>query len=71
MSFCASNEWAVLRDKGRTTKSQADSRAATEYEEFAARRRAFEEAEAEAALTQPAFEKVVKELPERPKRKPL
>lgn len=69
--FLQFNERAVLRDKGRTSNSQADSRAETEYEEFAARRRAFEEAEAEAALTQPALENVAKELPERPKRKRL
>ena len=45
--FLRFNERAVLRDKGNVSKSEADARAEGEYEEFAARRRALLEAEAE------------------------
>ena len=50
------------------SKADADARAETEYEEFAARRRALLEAEAERA-GQKALEEAAKRLPARPKRK--
>ena len=66
--FLRFNERAVLRDKGKVSKGDADARAETEYEEFAARRRALLEAEAERA-GQKALEEAAKRLPARPKRK--
>jgi hypothetical protein len=66
--FLRFNERAVLRDKGKVSKADADARAETEYEEFAARRRALLEAEAERA-GQKALEEAAKRLPARPKRK--
>jgi hypothetical protein len=45
--FLRFNERAVLADKGTVSKATADARAEAEYEEFAARRRALLEAEAE------------------------
>jgi hypothetical protein len=45
--FLRFNDRAVLRDRGIVSKAEADARADAEYEEFAARRRAFREAEAE------------------------
>lgn len=66
--FLRFNERAVLRDKGKVSKGDANARAETEYEEFAARRRALLEAEAERA-GQKALEDAAKRLPARPKRK--
>jgi len=66
--FLRFNERAVLRDKGTVSKADAHARAETEYEEFAARRRALLEAEAERA-GQKALEESAKKLPARPKRK--
>lgn len=66
--FLRFNERAVLRDKGTVSKGDADARAETEYEEFAARRRALLEAEAERA-GQKALEVAARRLPARPKRK--
>lgn len=45
--FLRFNDRAVLHDKGSVSKIEADTRADAEYEEFAARRRALREAEAE------------------------
>ena len=66
--FLRFNERTVLRDKGKVSKGDAHARAETEYEEFAARRRALLEAEAERA-GQKALEDAAKRLPARPKRK--
>jgi hypothetical protein len=67
--FLRFNERAVLGGKGKVSKSDADVHAETEYEEFAERRRAFMEAEAERAL-QRSLEDAAKKLPESPKRNP-
>ena len=66
--FLRFNERAVLFDKGKISKVAADSRAEAEYEEFAARRRALLEAEAERDR-QKELEAAAKKLPENPKRK--
>ena len=66
--FLRFNERAVLRDKGKVSKGDADARAEREYEEFAERRRALLEAEGERA-GQNALEDAAKKLPARPKRK--
>lgn len=66
--FLRFNERGVLNDKGKVSKADADARAEAEYEEFAARRRALIEAEAERAQ-QKALEDAAKRLPEKPKRK--
>lgn len=47
--FLAFNERRVLPNAGRISKEDADDRADAEYEEFAARRRAFLEVEAESS----------------------
>jgi hypothetical protein len=65
--FLRFNERAVLSDKGSVTKTAADTRAEAEYEEFAARRRALLEAEAERERLYP-LEDAARKLPERPKR---
>jgi hypothetical protein len=65
--FLRFNERAVLSDKGSVTKTAADTRAEAEYEEFAARRRALLEAEAEREQLYP-LEDAARKLPERPKR---
>ena len=57
----------MLSDKGSVTKTAADTRAEAEYEEFAARRRALLEAEAERERLYP-LEDAARKLPERPKR---
>jgi hypothetical protein len=64
--FLRFNERAVLGGKGKVSKSDADVHAEAEYEEFATRRRAFMEAEAERAQ-QRALEDAAKKLPESPK----
>jgi hypothetical protein len=64
--FLRFNERAVLGNKGKVTKADADARAESEYEEFAARRRALLEAEAEREL-RPALDDAARKLPERPK----
>jgi hypothetical protein len=64
--FLRFNERAVLPDKGGISRADADARAETEYEEFAARRRAMLEAEAEREQ-QKALEDATKELPKRSK----
>jgi hypothetical protein len=63
--FLRFNERAVLDDKGSVSK--ADAHAETEYEEFAARRRALLEAEAEREQQQ-SLEDAARKLPDRPKR---
>jgi len=68
--FLRFNERAVLGGKGSVTKTAADARAEAEYEEFAARRRALLEAEAEHEQSQ-FLEDAARKLPERPKRKRL
>jgi hypothetical protein len=65
--FLRFNERAVLGDKGSVTKTEANARAEAEYEEFAARRRALLEAEAERERLYP-LEDAARKLPERPKR---
>ena len=65
--FLRFNERAVLGDKGSVSKTTADAHAEAEYEEFAARRRALLEAEAEREQSQP-LEDAARKLPERPKR---
>lgn len=66
--FLKFNERAVLPDKGKVSKADADRRAEAEYEEFAARRRAMLEAEGERAQQQ-ALEDAAKKLPApKPKR---
>jgi hypothetical protein len=47
--FLAFNERRILPNAGRISKEDADARAGAEYEEFAARRRAYLEAEAESS----------------------
>ncbi|MCG2685387.1 MAG: virulence RhuM family protein [Planctomycetales bacterium] len=64
--FLRFNERAILSDKGRISRADADARAETEYEEFAARRRAMLEAEAERDR-QKALEDAAKKLPGKPK----
>jgi hypothetical protein len=65
--FLRFNERAVLGDKGSVSKIAADARAEAEYEEFAARRRALLEAEAERGQWQ-SLEDATSRLPARPKR---
>ena len=64
--FLRFNERAVLGGKGKVTKANADAHAESEYEEFAARRRALLEAEAEREQRQ-SLEDAASKLPERPK----
>ncbi len=64
--FLRFNERAVLPNKGRVSKSKADEQAEGEYEQFAARRRALLEAEAERAQ-QKALEDAAKQIPRLPK----
>lgn len=64
--FLRFNERAVLGDKGSVSKAAADARAEAEYEEFAARRRALLEAEAERDQRQ-SLEDAAKKLPKRPR----
>ncbi len=66
--FLAFNDRAVLGHKGTVSKGDADAHAGAEYEEFASRRRALLEAEAERAQRL-SFEDAAKQLPETPKRK--
>jgi hypothetical protein len=66
--FLRFNERAVLGDKGSVSKTTADAHAEAEYEEFAARRRALLEAEAEREQSQP-LEEAARKLPKRPQRK--
>ena len=66
--FLRFNERTVLGDKGRVSKEAADSRAEAEYKEFAARRRAMLEAEAERDA-QRALEDAARRLPEKTMRK--
>src|ERR1017187_1798715 len=66
--FLRFNERAVLGDKGSVSKTTADAHAEAEYEEFAARRRALLEAEAEREQLQP-LEDAARKLPDRPQRK--
>jgi hypothetical protein len=65
--FLRFNERAVLADKGRVSKKAADAQAEAEYDEFAARRRALLEAEAERGQL-PGLEDAARKLPRRPKR---
>ena len=62
--FLRFNERAVLPDKGRMSRADADTRAEAEYEEFAARRRAMLEAEGE-RQQQKALENAAKKLPKK------
>ncbi|HEY4592481.1 MAG TPA: hydroxyacid dehydrogenase, partial [Thermoanaerobaculia bacterium] len=64
--FLAFNERRILPDAGRISKEDADVRAGAEYEEFAARRRAYLEAEAEGS----AFRALEKQTQRRQKKKP-
>jgi hypothetical protein len=64
--FLAFNERRILPDAGTVSKEEADARAGAEYEEFAARRRAYLEAEGELSAVQ-AFEDQAKQLPAPPK----
>jgi len=66
--FLRFNERAVLGDRGSVSKTTADAHAEAEYEEFAARRRALLEAEAEREQSQ-SLEDAARKLPERPQRK--
>jgi len=66
--FLKFNDRAVLPNKGKVSKSDADVHAEAEYEAFAERRRALLEAEAERQHLQ-ALEDVARQLPEKPKRK--
>jgi len=65
--FLRFNERAVLDGKGTVSHTDAVMLAETTYEEFAARRRALLEAEAEQAQNQ-ALEEAAKALPEKPKK---
>jgi hypothetical protein len=67
--FLRFSERAVLHDKGNVSKSEADARAEAEYAEFATRRRALSEAEAERER-QGALEDSAKNLAERNRPKP-
>jgi hypothetical protein len=60
--FLAFNERRVLPNAGTVSKEDADARADAEYEEFAARRRAFLEAEAESSAVR-SLEDRAKQLP--------
>jgi hypothetical protein len=64
--FLRFNDRAVLRDKGRIKRADADALAEVEYEEFAARRRAMLEAEGQRDHEK-ALEDAAKKLPEKPK----
>ena len=63
--FLRFNERTILANKGAISKVDADARAESEYEEFAARRRALVEAEAERE-SGPSLEDSAKKLPKRP-----
>jgi len=65
--FLLFNDRAVPGDKGRVSKTTADACAEAEYEEFAARRRALLEAEAERGERQ-FLEDAARKLPQRRKR---
>jgi hypothetical protein len=60
--FLEFNERRVLPNAGKVSKETADTRAHAAYEEFAARRRAFLEAEAEAAALND-LEEIARSLP--------
>jgi hypothetical protein len=64
--FLAFNERRILPNAGRISKEDADVRAGAEYEEFAARRRAYLEAEAESS----AFQALEEQAQQRQKKKP-
>ncbi len=66
--FLRFNDRAVLETKGKVSKVDADAHAETQYEEFAARRRALLEAEAERRQID-ALEDAAKKLPAKPPRK--
>jgi hypothetical protein len=68
-NFLAFNERQVLPNAGKISKEDADTRAKAEYEEFAARRRAFLEAEAERDSLQ-ILEDKAQRLPATTKPKP-
>jgi len=63
--FLTFNERDVLGDRGSVSRADADARAETEYDIFAARRRALLEAEGERTLPQ-ALEDAARKLPKRP-----
>ncbi len=63
--FLKFNERAVLGHKGKISKDEADARAQAEYEQFAARRRALLEAEAERNPFE-SLEDAAKQLPMKP-----
>lgn len=65
--FLLFNERRVLTDAGRASKDSADALAAAEYEQFAARRRAFLESESERDEVK-ALEKQAAQLPKKPGR---
>lgn len=60
--FLRFNERAVLLGRGDVSKADADAHAESEYEEFAARRRALVEAEGESAAMR-SLEETARELP--------
>ncbi len=64
--FLRFNDRSVLPDKGKIKRAEADARAEAEYEQFAARRRAMLEAEAECDQEK-ALEDAAKKLPGKPK----
>ncbi len=64
--FLAFNERRILPNAGMVSKEDADARAGAEYEEFAARRRAYLEAEAESS----AFRALEEQAQQRQKKKP-
>lgn len=66
--FLQFNERPVLKDAGRVSKERADGVAAEQYEQFAARRRAFLESEAERDEVK-ALEKQAAQLRKKPGRK--
>ena len=65
--FLRFNDRAVLPDKGKIKRAEADARAEAEYEEFAARRRAMLEAEGQRDR-QETLEDAAKKLPGKRKR---
>ncbi|MCL4844393.1 MAG: virulence RhuM family protein [Bryobacteraceae bacterium] len=65
--FLRFNDRAVLQGKGKVSKADADLKAEAAYEEFAARRRALAEAEAERVYER-TLEQAVEKLP-KPRRK--
>ncbi len=68
--FLAFNERQVLPNAGMVSKEEADGKAEKEYEQFAARRRAFLEKEGETDLTAALEETAKVEVRKRGKKRP-